>query len=134
MSYHELSIEKRITIQLGQLQGLSQRAIARMLGRSPSTISRELRRNAANASPYSASPAQQQMCQRRKVCRPTRKLDPGGELFDLVVYLLRQRFSPQQIAGKLRRMEFPKLEDAYVCRETICNAIYALPVVSFARS
>lgn len=128
MSYQELSIEERITIQLGQLQGLSQRAIARMLDRSPSTISRELRRNAANASPYSASQAQQQMRQRRKVCRPARKLEPGGELFDLVVYLLRQRFSPQQIAGKLRRMEFPKLEDAYVCRETIYNAIYALPV------
>jgi len=128
MSYQELSIEERITIQFGQLQGLSQRAIARMLNRSPSTISRELRRNAAFTSPYSASQAQQRMRQRRTVCRPARKLEPGTELFALVVYLLRQRFSPQQIAGKLRRMEFPKLEDVYVCRETIYNAIYALPV------
>lgn len=53
MSYHELSIEERIQIQLGQLQGLTQRAIARMLDRSPSTISRELRRNAVGASKYS---------------------------------------------------------------------------------
>lgn len=128
MSYQELSIEERVTIQVGQLQGLSQRAIARMLDRSPSTISRELRRNAAAASAYSASQAQQTMRQRRAVCRPARKLEPGTELFDLVVYLLRQRFSPQQIAGKLRRMEFPKFEDVYVCRETIYNAIYALPV------
>lgn len=128
MSYQELSIEERITIQIGQLQGLSQRAIARILNRSPSTISRELRRNAAVASPYSASQAHRKMRQRRTVCRPARKLELGTELFDLVVYLLRQRFSPQQIAGKLRRMEFPKLEDVYVCRETIYNAIYALPV------
>jgi IS30 family transposase len=128
MSYQELSIEERITIQFGQLQGLSQRAIARMLERSPSTISRELRRNAAKASSYSASQAHQQMRHRRKPCRPARKLEPGSELFDLVAYLLRQYFSPQQIAGKLRRMEFPKFEDVYVCRETIYNAIYALPV------
>gem|GEM_PF-463212 len=39
-----------------------------------------------------------------------------------------ERFSPEQIAGKLRRMELPSLKDAYVCRETIYNAIYALPV------
>jgi hypothetical protein len=36
---------KIATIQIGQLQGLSQRAMARILCRSPATISRELRRN-----------------------------------------------------------------------------------------
>lgn len=128
MSYQELSIEERITIQLGQLQGLSQRAIARMLDRSPSTISRELRRNSPDSSRYMASQAQQRMRQRRTACRPQRKLLPDSELFDLVVHLLQKRFSPQQIAGKLRDMEFPNFEDAYVCRETIYNAIYALPV------
>lgn len=99
-----------------------------MLDRSPSTISRELRRNTVGAPKYSASQAQQQMRIRRTVCRPARKLVPGGELFDLVVYLLRKRFSPQQIAGKLGAMEFPNLEDTYVCRETIYSAIYALSV------
>jgi IS30 family transposase len=53
---------------------------------------------------------------------------PGSELFELVIVLLRQRFSPEQIAGKLRSMSIPSFEDAYVCRETIYNAIYALPV------
>ena len=42
--------------------------------------------------------------------------------------MLRQKFSPQQIAGNLRRMKLPGYEDSYVCRETIYNAIYALPV------
>ncbi|KAF4560175.1 IS30-like element ISPsy38 family transposase [Pseudomonas sp. CES] len=128
MTYKELSIEERITIQLGQLQGLSQRAIARMLDRSLSTISRELRRNRSEASHYMASQAQQHMRQRRTACRPQRKLLPDSELFDLVVHLLRKRFSPQQIGGKLRDMEFPNFEDVYVCRETIYNAIYVLPV------
>ena len=45
----------------------------------------------------------------------------------MVKEMLRDRFSPQQIAGNLRRM-FPKLKDAYVSHETIYNAIYALPV------
>ncbi|MNZ25787.1 hypothetical protein D3C78_429600 [compost metagenome] len=53
---------------------------------------------------------------------------PGNDLFELVAHLLRQRFSPEQIAGKLRTMKSPNFKDAYVCRETIYNAIYALPV------
>ncbi len=68
------------------------------------------------------------MRHRRLACCPKRKLLPGSQLFDLVLYLPRKCFSPQQIAGKLNAMEFPNIEDAYVCRETIYNAIYALPV------
>ena len=128
MTYHELSIEERVTIQIGQMNGLSQRAIAGLLGRSPSTVSRELRRNSRPKAAYVAHLAQSQTLKRRKVCRPARRLLPGSELFELVIALLRQRFSPEQIAGKLRSMSIPSFEDAYVCRETIYNAIYALPV------
>ena len=56
-----------------------------------------------------------------------RKLLPGSERFELVANMLRERLSPEQIAGKLRSMNIPSLRDAYVCRETIYNAIYALP-------
>ncbi|THG67873.1 IS30 family transposase, partial [Pseudomonas sp. A-1] len=128
MSYHELSIEERSNIQVGLLRGMSQRAIARMLNRSPSTISREIRRNRSTQGDYITQHAQRAMRERRMSCRPRQKLVPGNELFELVVHLLRKRFSPEQIAGKLRAMEFPNFEDAYVCRETIYNAIYALPV------
>jgi IS30 family transposase len=40
MSYHELSVEERVTIQLGHVQGLSLRRIGLLIKRSPSTISR----------------------------------------------------------------------------------------------
>ena len=126
MSYTELSIEERATIQVGQYKELSQREIARMLGRSPSTISRELRRNQLITS-YSAHEAQAFSRRRRVVCRPLKKLIMGNERFELVIHLLRERFSPDQIAGKLRLMKI-NFEEAYVCRETIYNAIYALPV------
>ncbi len=61
MSYSELSVEERATIQIGHAQGLSLRAIAHMLNRSPSTISRELRRNRDAGGGYSARSAQQRM-------------------------------------------------------------------------
>ncbi|RCI60124.1 IS30 family transposase, partial [Pseudomonas aeruginosa] len=70
---------------------------------------------------YSAHAAQQQMQARRQVCRPKRKLLPGSERFKLVAHMLRERLSPEQIAGKLRSMNIPSLRDAYVCRETIYN-------------
>lgn len=42
--------------------------------------------------------------------------------------MLQAKFSPEQIAGHLRNMNTIKDKDRYVCRETIYNAIYALPV------
>jgi transposase, IS30 family len=128
MSYSELSATERATIQIGRAQGLSLRGIAHLINRSPSTISRELRRNQNACGAYSAHCAQQRMQLRRKACRPRRKLLPGSQRFELVVHMLRARLSPEQIAGKLRSMNMPNLRDAYVCRETIYNAIYALPV------
>lgn len=128
MSYHELSATERATIQIGLSNGFSQRGLARLMNRSPSTISREIRRNQSAQGVYLADHAQRSMRTRRVACRPRKRLVPGGELFELVIHLLRKRFSPEQIAGKLRAMELPNFEDTYVCRETIYNAIYALPV------
>ncbi|BBT18333.1 IS30 family transposase [Metapseudomonas otitidis] len=64
----------------------------------------------------------------RKAYRPRRKLLPGCERSERFAHMLRERLSPEQIAGKLRSMNIPNLRNAYVCRETIYNAIYPLPV------
>ena len=87
MSYSELSVEERATIQIGHAQGFSLRRIACLINRSPSTISRELRRNRGACGGYSARLAQQQMQARRQVCRPMRKLLPGSERFELVTHM-----------------------------------------------
>ena len=79
MSYSELSVAERATIQIGHVQGFSQRRIACLVNRSPSTISRELRRNRQACGTYSAHGAQQQMQRRRQACRPRSKLLPGSE-------------------------------------------------------
>ncbi len=128
MNYTELSIDERATLQIGLSHSLSMRAIARLIGRSPSIISREIKRNSNSTGQYSAPQAQQSQCRNRLLCRPKKKLTPESELFELVAYMLRHKFSPDQIAGKLRTMNIPGYEHACVCRETIYNAIYALPM------
>ncbi|MBA4725314.1 MAG: IS30 family transposase [Pseudomonas sp.] len=65
MSYHELSIEERSNIQIGLVRSMSQRAITRMLNRSPSTICREIRRNRDAQGAYTTQHAQRAMCKRR---------------------------------------------------------------------
>src|SRR5690606_3497846 len=91
MSYSELSVEERATIQIGHAQGLSLRRLARLIDSSPSTTSREVRRNRDACGHYSARTAQRRMQARRQACRPTRKLVPGTERFDLIVHMLRDR-------------------------------------------
>lgn len=80
MAYTELSIEERSTIQVSLRQEMSFRQIATMLQRSPSTISREVRRNQTQQGAYCARHAQTNRCAKRVVCRPKRKLLPGTEV------------------------------------------------------
>lgn len=94
MSYHELNLEERIAIRVGLVQKLSLREIARQLKRSPSTISREVRRNSDADGNYIAYGAYQYTKARRVACRPKRKLVPGSELFQMVKEMLRDHFSP----------------------------------------
>jgi IS30 family transposase len=65
--YTHLSIEERETLSLGLAQGYSLRTMARVLGRAPSTVSREYARN-ARGHPYRACTAQRLAAAR---ARPT---------------------------------------------------------------
>jgi len=69
MNYHALRIEERPTIPVSRLHGMSQQAIALTLGRSPTTISRKLRRNTNLGGTYHVVMAQSHMRQRRLACR-----------------------------------------------------------------
>lgn len=103
MSYHELNLEERIAIDIGLIQNLSLREIARRLNRSPSTISREVRRNRDADGNYTAYDAYQHTKVRRVACRPKRKLVPGSELFLMVKEMLRDNFSPPTNCRTLTR-------------------------------
>ena len=75
--YTHLSAEDRETLSLGLAHGHSLRRMARVLGRSPSTLSRESARNTTRGRPYRACTAQTlagaRACQPR---RPRKLVDP----------------------------------------------------------
>ena len=106
MSYHELSATERVTIQIGLCNGFSQRRLARLMNRSPSTVSREIRRIRNAHGEFVADDAQRLMHTRRVVCRPAKRLVPGNELFELVAHLLRRldvttRVEAAALAGRV---------------------------------
>ncbi|MDQ1729977.1 MAG: hypothetical protein QOK10_136, partial [Pseudonocardiales bacterium] len=117
-----LSLAEREEIGLGLAGGLSVRQIARGLGRSPSTVSREIGRNKLAGGRYRAVAADRK-AQLRAV-RPKRAiLALNVELRELVQARLRQKWSPQQISDTLKR-EFPERPEMQVSHETIYQAIY----------
>ena len=125
-TYQQLQPEDRMTMASMQQQGCSMRAMARMLGRSASTISRELGRNTLAELPYASHSAQVCSQGRRQAARPTRKLDMQGVGWSVVLTLLDWKWSPQQIAGTLKRV-FPNEPERHVSHETIYTTIYAQP-------
>ena len=123
--FQQLGMDDRRTIAIGREQGLSIRAIARILNRAPSTISREIARNAPTST-YSCSFAQQRFLRRRRFGRPKPKLQAGNALFEQVCQMLRRQWSPEQIAHHLA---LHRAHEAHcrVSHETIYNVIYAQP-------
>ncbi|KVR17981.1 transposase, partial [Burkholderia ubonensis] len=107
---------------------VSVRAIARLLGRSASTVTRELARNRAeSARCYDATVAAKAYRTRRERSRRPRKLLAASALYWHVHHqLVYRRWSPQQIAARLREMH-PDSPDQRVSHETIYAAIYTHP-------
>jgi transposase, IS30 family len=117
-----LSFSEREEIALGRAAGESVRSIARRLGRSPSTISRELRRNGERGGGYRATSAHGLAWER--ACRPKpAKLVVNRRLRAMVERDLQRRYSPEQIAGRLR-VRFPDDPEMWVSTETIYQSLY----------
>jgi len=103
MQYHQITSGERYAIAALRRQGLSHRAIARNLGRAPSTIAREVRRNRSNDGAYSAFKACSRTRGRRS--RSRRGSQFGPEEWALIEELLALDWSPEQVAGWLARHE-----------------------------
>ncbi|MEN9780582.1 MAG: hypothetical protein RL014_1730 [Pseudomonadota bacterium] len=115
-----------MTIATMCLARSSVRAMARTLGRSAATISREIARNASAEGVYASMPAQSLSQTRRVQARAVPKLHPDHVLWSTVLTLLEWKWSPQQIAGILKRV-WPQDPTMHVSHETIYTAIYAHP-------
>ena len=118
-----LSLLERQRIATLRRDGLGVRQIAEQLDRSPSTISRELRRNTAVYDRgYDGDLAHARARQRLR--RPRRgRLLTDQDLRAQVEAKLEQEWSPEQIAGWLRTA-FPDRPDWHICHETIYQALY----------
>ena len=124
-SSRHMSADERETVSLGLAQGHSLRTMAAVLGRAPSTLSREYARNTTRGHPYRACTAQAQAVTR--ACQPRRlrkRLDPW--LWQYVRTHLGQGCSPEQVAGRLRRA-YPDELRKRLSTETIYVALYVLP-------
>jgi len=116
-----LTLREREEISRGLAAALSFRAIARDLARAPSTISREVGRNGGRKA-YRAAGSDQRAwdcAMRPKAC----KLLSNEPLCRLIARKLRLKWSPQQIAGWLRR-QHPDEEVRRVSHETIYRSLY----------
>lgn len=99
MSYKHLSLEERYYIELEHKKGTSQIEIARILGRNQSNISRELARNIGKKS-YRHKQANSFAQERHKTKAKATKLT--GYIEAMIENYLREDWSPEQIAGRLK--------------------------------
>ncbi|RAR40948.1 IS30 family transposase [Paenibacillus sp. MDMC362] len=106
MSYTHLSIIERSKLEILHQQGQSSRAIAKELGRHPSTICRELERT-VSSQPYQAEQAQNAYEERRKA-----SVSPGkwsGEMAVSLEEKLQATWSPEQITERFRTQGLPSV-------------------------
>jgi IS30 family transposase len=116
-----LSFQEREEISRGIARGHSARAIARALGRSHTTITREINRCGGQRR-YRAHAAEREAWRRSRRPRPT-KLELCPELRRAVCERLQDDHSPEQIAGWLG-LRYPDNEAMHVSHETIYRALY----------
>jgi transposase, IS30 family len=128
-----LSEAERVLIADGVLAGLTVRAIASQIGRSPSTVSREIRRNRDPMTdrylPFGAHRRAMARRQRPKAA----KLATNRQLGAFVQEHLDMRWSPEQIAGTLSAV-FEDRPEMRVCQETIYQALYVPRLGALQRS
>jgi len=116
-----LTLAEREEISRAVVAGQSIRSIATSLGRAPSTISREIKRN-GDQECYRASQADQAAWDRTR--RPkTCKLVENRTLAHIVAGKLQLQWSPEQIAGWLKRT-YPGDENYQVSHETIYRSLF----------
>lgn len=119
-----LSEDERVAIADRHRAHHSVRAIAAELGRSPSTISRELRRNRDVASGHYRPFTAHKLAVARRARPKVRKLASDEVLRFFVQDRLERRWSPEQICQALR-IEFRDTPSRHLVHETIYQALYA---------
>src|SRR4029077_6910894 len=104
-SYRHMSAEARETLSLGSTHGHSLRMMARVLGRAPSTISRESARNTSRGHPYRSCTAQTQATARaRQPRRPSKLADPWLWRQGSMLMALGREIAPRLVGKNAREI------------------------------
>jgi len=111
-----LTLEERDRISQLLHRGAAQKEIAQAVGRSPATISRELRRNRTESLYFSGQA--QRAAERRRSERPLERKMDDLELNECVRQGLTHEWAPEQIAGRLKQ-KHPDCPDRHVSAQTI---------------
>jgi IS30 family transposase len=117
MRYHQLTSEERYVLSALRKQGLSQSRIAQAMGRHRSTICRELQRNTRKDGGYRPFTAIERTNGRRS--RSRRNWQFSDQDWGLVREQLKEFWSPEQIAGRLRRQR-----RLFISHETIYRYVW----------
>jgi IS30 family transposase len=116
-----LTLSEREEISRQVFAGCSIRSVAARLGRAPSTISREIKRNGGRGG-YRANLADQHAWDRARRPKPC-KLTENRMLANMVASKLQLQWSPEQVAGWLKQL-FTGYEEYRVSHETIYRSLY----------
>lgn len=124
MKQRRLTFYERQIIEVGLASGKSHRTIAKDIGREQSDVSREIKRNKGQLFPYSAVTAQKATKRRSKYTN-TKKLSKYWRLNLYVTTKLCEGWSPEQIAGRLKKYPPAFLSGKSIGTEAIYRYIYA---------
>jgi len=100
MQYKHFSVEEREALWLMKVEKRSLRHMARVLDRSPSSVSRELRKNVNGRNRYTPRLAEERALEKRK-CRGRKGRLKNERVREYVVSKLKSGWSPEQIAGRI---------------------------------
>jgi transposase, IS30 family len=122
--YSHLSLAEREVIRRMLTQKCSHREIARVLGKSRSTVWREIRRNTDAGVLYYYERHAQACARRRRKAAKAKSLIIENDLGmqDYIEDLFAKHFSPEQIVGWMRRSEYSRFRT--VCQRTIYNWVH----------
>lgn len=126
MRYTRLNEEEREIISKRLAQNKSIRAIAKELGRSPSTISREIKRNQSGTGYWVFSANQKAKVNASSRRKHKRRLMQNQRLRDYVEEKVKQGWSPKAIVERMK-IDYPQDMSMHISHEAIYQYIYVLP-------
>lgn len=132
-THKKITRTERELLSAWKKEGISNKTCAKRLGRSVSTIGRELKRNKARVVTdhgkdweyiYEPTHAQYVAEERKQNAWLAKEPLKNKKIYSYVMDHLQQGWSPEQIAGRLQFVEYPDDSSWHICHETIYQFIY----------